>query len=377
MNHKTRTIMLFLIIILLLALLAGCGGGSKQASQSKTVNKSIPDKDKDYVVQLGYYDCDHMTGACIAKDAGIFDELGLKVNVTGNGKVPEAMAAGQMDAGYVGNTRMMRAFLQGSPIIVGANNHLGGSYYLIASNNIKTPQDLVGKKLAIGTDPEKNSSSWIRFATELGIPVEGKNYEVFNMMDKDEYFAMCAGKLDAFSTCDPFGSLAEYEKTGHALAISGKLPSGEWGICCAYNLNKNFATEHPELARLMILAHTRAIEHMYLKPVLSAEIFAKNYNMPLEVALMTIWKKTVAEGRTMTWKIDKGNWQRQIDLELGYKTIDAAPNVDEFIQPQYLNECGANDFDAFIKEKVDPVFPVGMPYEEWKTKAYSMEGKKA
>jgi len=374
---KKTKIVLLLVSLAAVILLAGCGGGSKQAGQSKTANSSIPDKDKDYVVQLGYYDCDHMTGACIAKDAGIFDELGLKVNVTGNGKVPEAMAAGQMDAGYVGNTRMMRAFLQGSPIIVGANNHLGGSYYLIASNNIKTPQDLVGKKLAIGTDPEKNSSSWIRFATELGIPVEGKNYEVFNMMDKDEYFAMVAGKLDAFSTCDPFGSLAEYEKTGHALAISGKLPSGEWGICCAYNLNKNFATEHPELARLMILAHTRAIEHMYLKPVLSAEIFAENYNMPLEVALMTIWKKTVAEGRTMTWKIDKGNWQRQIDLELGYKTIDAAPNVDEFIQPQYLNECGANDFDTFIKEKVDPVFPVGMSYEEWKTKAYSLEGKKA
>jgi len=29
-----------------------------------------------------------MTAACIAKDTGIFDELGMKVNVTGNGKVP-------------------------------------------------------------------------------------------------------------------------------------------------------------------------------------------------------------------------------------------------------------------------------------------------
>jgi len=374
---KINTIVLLIVSLIAVMFLAGCGGSSKPAAQSKTANILIPEKDKDYVVKLGYYDCDHMTGACIAKDAGIFDELGLKVNVTGNGKVPEAMAAGQMDAGYVGNTRMMRAFLQGSPIIVGANNHIGGSHYLVVSNSIKTPQELVGKKLSIGTDPEKNNANWITWANQFRLPVEGKNYEVFNMADKDEYFAMCAGKLDGFAACDPWGSMAEYEKSGHVLAVSGKLPNGEWGECCAFNLNKNFASEHPELAKLMILAHTRALEHMYLKPVRSAEIFAQNYKVPMEVALMTIWKKTVAEGRTITWKIDRNYWKNQIDLELGYKTIDAAPNIDEFIQPQYLNECGADDFDTFIKEKVDPVFPVGMSYEEWKKKAYELEGIKA
>lgn len=376
LKKLSKTIMMLVAASLTAAFLAGCGG-SKPASVNKAANTAIPEKGKDYVVKLGYYDCDHMTGACIAKDAGIFDELGLKVNVIGNAKVPEAMAAGQMDVGYVGNSRMMRAFLQGSPIIVGANNHIGGSHYLVASNDIKEPKDLLGKKLSIGTDPEKNNYSWIVMAKRLGLPIEGANYEVLNMADKDEYFALKAGKLDGFAACDPWGSMAEYEKTGHIFAAMDKLPSGEWGECCAYNLNKNFATEHPELARLMVLSHTKAIEHMYLKPVRSAEIFAENYKVPLEVALMTIWKKTVAEGRTLTWKIDMNNWQRQIDLELGYGTLDKAPNVNEFIQPQYLNECGADDFDMFITEKVDPVFPVGMTYEEWKTKAYQIEGKKA
>ncbi|TEB07535.1 Taurine-binding periplasmic protein precursor [Pelotomaculum schinkii] len=378
MDNKIRTVMLLIVSISLLTLLTGCGGGDKPADQNKaTTNIAIPEKDKDYVVQLGYYDCDHMTGACIAKDAGIYDELGLKVNVLGNAKVPEAMAAGQMDVGYVGNSRMMRAFLQGSPIVVGANNHIGGSHYLVASNDIKEPKDLLGKKLAIGTAPEKNNPSWIVMAERLGLPIEGANYEVLNMADKDEYFALKAGKLDGYAACDPWGSMAEFEKTGHVLAAMDKLPSGEWGECCAFNLNKNFATEHPELAKLMVLSHTKAIEHMYLKPVRSAEIFAENYKVPMEVALMTMWKKTVAEGRTITWKIDLNNWQRQIDMELGFGTLDKAPNVNEFIQPQYLNESGADDFDTFIKEKVDPVFPVGMPYEEWKAKAYNLEGKTA
>ena len=377
MHNKIKTVMLLIVSVSLLALLTGCGGGDKPADQNKASNVALPEKDKDYVVQLGYYDCDHMTGACIAKDAGIYDELGLKVNVLGNAKVPEAMAAGQMDVGYVGNSRMMRAFLQGSPIVVGANNHIGGSHYLVASNDIKEPKDLLGKKLAIGTDPEKNNPSWIVMAERLGLPIEGANYEVLNMADKDEYFALKAGKLDGYAACDPWGSMAEYEKTGHVLTAMDKLPSGEWGECCAFNLNKNFAAEHPELAKLMVLAHTKAIEHMYLKPVRSAEIFAENYKVPMEVALMTMWKKTIAEGRTITWKIDLNNWQRQIDMELGFGTLDKAPNVDAFIQPQYLNESGADDFDSFIKEKVDPVFPVGMSYEEWKTKAYELEGKTA
>lgn len=377
MNYKIRNVMLLIVSITLLALLAGCGGGSKPAAQTKAANIAIPEKDKDYIVQLGYYNCDHMTGACIAKDAGIFDELGLKVNVLGNGKVPEAMAAGQMDVGYVGNSGSMRAFIKGSPIIVAANNHLGGSHYLVVSNNITDPQQLLGKKLALGTNPEKSNISWIQFAQKLGIPVEGKNYEVLNMADKDEYFALKAGKLDGYTACDPWGSMAEYEQTGHVMAESPKLASGEWGECCAYHMSKQFATDHPELAKLMVLSHTRALEYIYTKPVSSADIFAKNYQVPTEVALMTLYKKTVGEGRTLTWTIDNGNWQRQIDAELAAGTLDAAPNLNEFIQPQFLNESGADNFDTFIKEKVDPVFPLGMSYADWKTKAYQLEDKTA
>jgi NitT/TauT family transport system substrate-binding protein len=152
MEKTARILMLLAVAAILLAVLSGCGGGEKQRAQETAAG--IPEKDRDYVVNLGYYNCDHMTAACIAKDTGIFDELGLKVNVTGNGMVPEAMAAGQMDAGYVGNSGSMRAYLKGAPIIVAANNHIGGSYYLVASNDITDPRQLIGKQLALGTNPE-------------------------------------------------------------------------------------------------------------------------------------------------------------------------------------------------------------------------------
>ncbi len=131
---KRKIISLLCTLVLGTTLIAtGCSKGSKETST---------EKDKDYTVNLGYYNCDHMTSACVAKDAGIFDKMGLKVNVSGNGKVPQAMAAGKMDVGYIGYAGLIRGLAKGSPITVAANNHLGGSMYLVVSNKIKDPKDL-------------------------------------------------------------------------------------------------------------------------------------------------------------------------------------------------------------------------------------------
>lgn len=339
--------------------------------------------DKDYVVKLGYYNCDHMTAAPVAKDAGIFDELGIKVEVIGNAKVPEAMAAGQMDLGYIGFERVVRAHLKGCPIFISAMNHLGGSYYLVLRNDIyelyrKDPKALLGKKLALGTDPDKNSPEWVTFTGKVGLPAEGRNYETFNMADKDEFLALKTGNLDGYTTCDPWGSMAEHEKCGHIVpefTITKVPASGKWGTCCVLSMNRNFAEAHPELARKMILAHSKAIQFIYTHPLKAAEIFSKNYGVPLEVALMTIFKKTVEEDRTMRWDLYDENIQEAVNFNLNTKTLDGAAAIRNYVDTSYLQQAGTDNFDSFIKERVDPVFPLGMTYGEWKKKAFEIEGK--
>jgi NitT/TauT family transport system substrate-binding protein len=336
--------------------------------------------DKDYVIKLGYYNCDHMTAAPVGKDAGIFEELGLKVEVVGNAKVPEAMAAGQMDVGYIGFERVVRAYLKGCPIFISAMNHLGGSYYLVLRNDVyelyrKDPKALLGKKLSLGTEPEKNQAEWVTFARKVGIPPEGKNYEVFNMSDKDEFLALKTGNLDGFSTCDPWGSYAEFDKCGSIVPefTITKMPSGKWGTCCVLAMNKNFSDAHPELAKKMILAHSRSLQFIYTRPAKTAEIFAKNYSVPLEVAFMTIFKKTVEEDRTMRWDIYPENVQEALNWNLGTQTLDQAAQNMTYLQTELLAQAGTDDFTKFIKDKVDPVFPLGMTYEDWKKKAYTIE----
>lgn len=338
--------------------------------------------DRDYVVKLGYYNCDHMTAAPVAKEAGIFDELGLKVEVIGNAKVPEAMAAGQMDVGYIGFERVVRAYIKGCPIFISAMNHLGGSYYLVLRNDLyedyrKDPMSLLKKKLALGTDPEKSSPEWVTFARKVGLPIEGKNYQVFNMSDKDEFLALKTGSLDGYMTCDPWGSMAEHDKCGHIVPefTATRMPTGKWGVCCVLSMNRNFTEAHPEIAKKMILAHTKAIQFIYTRPLRAAEIFSKSYSVPLEVALMTIFKKTVEEDRTMQWDITSENVKEAVNWNLDAKTLEGAAAIQDYVDTSYLRQAGVADFERFIKEKVDPLFPLGMTYDVWKKKAYEIEGK--
>lgn len=371
------------LMMLALILLFSATVSSADAAAQGTGQQAESAADKDYVVKLGYYNCDHMTAAPVAKEAGIFDELGLKVEVIGNAKVPEAMAAGQMDVGYIGFERTVRAFLKGCPIFISAMNHLGGSYYLVLRNDIydlyrKDPKSLLGKKLALGTDPEKNSPEWVTFAGKVGLPAEGKSYETFNMSDKDEFLALKTGNLEGFTTCDPWGSMAEYDQSGHIVpefTITKVPSSGKWGTCCVLSMNRNFAQAHPAIAKKMILAHSKAIELIYTHPLKAAEIFSKSYSVPLEVALMTIFKKTVAEDRTMRWDVYDENIQEAVNFNLGTKTLDGAAAIKNYVDTSYLDQAGTDNFDQFIKEKVDPVFPLGMKYEDWKKKAYAIEGK--
>lgn len=327
-----------------------------------------------YVVNLGYYNCDHMTAAPIAKEAGIFDELGMEVNVTGNGSVPQAMAAGRMDAGYVGIHGLMRAHIKGAPIFVSANNHVGGSYYLVVSNDIKDPKELIGKRLALGTNPNKRSVSWVGFVRENNLPEDPSNYQIFAMSDKDEFLALKTGNLDGYTTCDPWASMAEYDGSGHVMKLFDKLPSTQdWGVCCVLAMSRKFGKEHPELAVKMIQAHVKALQYIYTHPKHSAEIFAKVYSVPEEVALMTIYKKTVAEERTLNWEVDTTKIQAEIDYNLDMGTLDKAPPLEKFVNTQFLDAAKTDDFETFIKEKVDPIFPMGMSYSDWKLKAIEID----
>ena len=327
-----------------------------------------------YTIRLGYYNCDHMTAAPVAEAAGIFKKMGLDVAVTGNGKVPEAMAAGQMDVGYVGITRLFRAFQKGAPILAAADNHTGGSEYLVVrkDSGITKPEDLIGKKVMWGATPDKTNSNWINYAGANNIPVDPKAYENYSMSDKDAYLAMKAGHLDAFDTCDPWGSMAVYEGTGTILSTFEGATGKQDGTCCVLSMSDDFVKNHNDLAIKMIQAHAEAIKFIYLHPKKSAEIFAKAYSVPEEVALMTLYRKTVFEGRTLNWTMDMKRVQHTADHIHKIGMIEEALDATKFADSKLYSAAHLESFDDFITKSVDPIFPKNMTFEQWKAKAFEL-----
>lgn len=213
MTIRKRFLCLMLAASMLIVGLTGCKDSSnetntvqvdynaeEEVAKYKDYLGEIPEADKDFVVELGYRNCDHMVAALVGEGSGIFDALGLTVNITKTGQIMEAMASGEMDVGYQGIQGAILSVNNGAPLFMAAANHLGGSEYLVVSNDIQEPEDLIGKKLAIGNEPWK-SPQWSNWAEDLGIPVmtEG-NYEIVDMGETDALLAMKAGQVDCFST---------------------------------------------------------------------------------------------------------------------------------------------------------------------------------
>ena len=382
-----KNIIIFLMILFAVSCSRGDSSKNKSDVISEDVQAIVADynleelsaEDKKYKINLGYYNCDHMTAACVGEDTGIYKALGLNVTVTGNGNVPEAMSAGQMDMAYAGFTTTLNAVKNKVPLFIAAENHTGGAEYFVVSKDIQKPEDLLNKKISMGANPETENLNWAEWSEQLNIPRDITNYENFSMSDSDAYFAFKLGQLDGYGACDPWGSMAEYEDTGKVLKRQNTDREADGhGTCCKVCMNYNFAKAHPKLAERILLAHAMSIEYMYLHPYKAAQIFAENYNVPLEVGLMTLWKKLNEEGRTITWKLNRDYVHNQMKTmkRLGVRDDINSLDIDEYIDLSYFDNCGAKDFDTFIKEEVDPIFSLGMSYEEWRAKAVEVDNIK-
>lgn len=374
---KKRLLAFVLIFAILFS--ACSGGGNKTETNEKAETTGKTEDNKKEVIEtdnqeitVGYYNCDHMVPGPIGEAAGIYKAHGLNVKLTGNGKVPQAMAAGQMDAGYIGARGLVGANGEGAPIVYAANNHIGGSMYLVVSNDIEKPEDIYGQKVAIG-DPSKNEGWLCGYSQDLSLSTNPEDYELVNTnSDADSYLALSTGQIKAYTCCDPWGSMAEHEGVGRIISTY-YLMDGELGICCAFSMNKNFIKDHRELAKKLLHAHVDSVKYCYEHPKKAAEIFAEYYSVPIEVAMKTIYMKCVNEGRTITWKIDEGQFNHAYKTYEKWNLVENLPKIEDSVDYELYAEAELEDFDKFIKEKIDPVLPLGMTFEEFEKVANELD----
>ena len=349
----------------------------------------LSDEEKNYVVEMGYNNCDHMVAAIIGEKAGIYKAMGLNVNVTKSGETVKALVSGAMDIGYIGVGAA--ALSQDPPYFIASANHTGGSRYLVVSNDITEPSQIEGKTLAMTSTPEGNSE-WRAWARDYDVSFNAEDYNIVSMGQQDAMFALKAGQIDGFVCCDPYASIAEFEGFGHIMFTSwginmpedGSLPkSDDWARCCTLAMNKDFANQHPELARRLVYAHMLSIKYLYGHPYNASMMFADGFDCDPYVGLRTVYMKTVAEGRTITWHWSQANLQNDEDFDTQFtnpsiieKDICYTNIFEASLKraTELADSAGLDDFDSYIKEKVDPISPLGITFEDWYDHAKTIDG---
>ena len=257
---KRKTVAALLAAAMVLSLLTACHDSSENTeavdveATDYDPNEAVKDfefgeltqEDEDYVIEMGYFNCDHMVASIIGEKAGIYEAMGLNVNVTKSSETLEALTSGAMDVGYTGITGAILAVNKGAPFSMAAANHLGGSEYLVVSNDIDSAEDLVGKTISMTQTPDIDPV-YLTWENEIGFNPDPSQYTIVDMGQQDACFALKAGQIDAFKCCDPYASIAEFEGFGKIVAInwsaadvSAESSIDDWGMCCIYAMSNSF-----------------------------------------------------------------------------------------------------------------------------------------
>ena len=395
--NKVKLISLCLAVAMLLSLLAGCVDSSQGEELSKVdydVNEAIapylknldpiPEEDKDFLIEMGYNDCDHMCASIIGEATGLYKALGLNVNVTKSGQTGTLLTAGDMHVGYFGLGGAFLSFNEGARLIMPAGSHLGGAMYAVVAPEVESLDEVIGGKIDLGP-ASTTSSFWREICDKLAIPVDVEaHYQGTSMGDTDAMLALKSGELDIFTCCDPYASIAEEEGFGKIIATTWHADVKEdkstgFGIHCGYYLNADFVENHPALAQRIVLAHCLSIQYMYLHPYSAGEMFAKIFGTSVGVGLRTMYLKTVAEGRTMCYTITEENmenyeeWYDLMGVPEDKRTL--CTQVDGFLDFSLQEKIGIESFQEFIeREKIDEREPIGMSYADWLYMAETIDG---
>ena len=206
---KKRIVAVLLIAAMSFSLLTACRySGSNQNTVDITQtdydpNEAVKDfefgelneTEENYTIEMGYNNCDHMVAAIIGEKAGIYEAMGLKVNLTKSGETTKALISGAMDVGYIGVSAS--GLSQNPPYFIASANHTGGSRYLVVSNDITDASQIEGKTLAMTSKPEENSE-WRGWARDYDVSFNAADYNIVSMGQSDAMFALKAGQIDGF-----------------------------------------------------------------------------------------------------------------------------------------------------------------------------------
>jgi NitT/TauT family transport system substrate-binding protein len=223
----------------------------------------------DDVLRLGIFpNLTHAPGY-VALEEGLFEQTlpGVDVQVTyfnSGSDAGTAVASGSIDATYIGPGPAAALYLesQGGVAVVSGVTSGGASFVVRKGSGISSPEDLVGKKIAVpgfGNTQDVALRTWLH---EQGLEANDAGGEVDVLeVDNPELLALFeAGHLDGAWEPEPYPSLLVAAGVAEPFVDEAELwPDGAFTTTVLL-VNTGFLEAQPDLVKGLVEANVEAVE---------------------------------------------------------------------------------------------------------------------
>lgn len=291
-----RMIALLLAALMAAAALSGCGGSAQSSTESagssekpaaassdesaQSVSASTKEGGEPTKFKLMYTVWVGSAPLFIAQEKGFFEKYGIAPELVLNedeSQTAALLVSNSVQAESCVVDKVVSDYASGTDEKIGfIFDESSGGDGIIASADIKTVEDLAGKKVGIDT----SSTEFFFLYTILSD--HGMTMDDLKLVDMDSASAGAAfltGELDAAVVWEPWLTNASQRKGGHVLVSSAEYPRV---IMDSLVVSGTFYKEHPEAVPALRNAWSDAVDYYKENPEESIKIMAKGLDLTVK-----------------------------------------------------------------------------------------------
>jgi NitT/TauT family transport system substrate-binding protein len=238
--------------------------------------------------------------AMLADLEGIYEKNGLDVDITvfeGDGKVMQALQAGQLDVGFGGVSAYVTSQTTDAPVVALAVNARILSDELVSTADVKTADDLRGKCVAVSTYGGTSHGAVILSLQALGLTPD--DVVITEVGGQGARIAALQGGACAAAPVD-VARHDEMAELGFNFLVNLKEEALPWGRS-GMGVTEEWLEENPNTALVVAASVLEAQNLMWTDPDLAAERYAEFTQDTVENAQGLIADFQDIGNRTMTW----------------------------------------------------------------------------
>jgi NitT/TauT family transport system substrate-binding protein len=236
----------------------------------------------------------------LAKRAGIYEKNGLTVETTvfeGDGKVMQALQAGQLDVGFGGTSAFITSQTTDVPVVGLAVNAVILTDELVSTKDVTNAEQLKGKCVAVSTFGGTSHGAVLLSLDSLGLTPN--DVVITEVGGQAARIAALQGGACAAAPVDA-ARHAEMEGLGFNFLVNLKEQQLAWGRS-GLGVTEEWLAQNPNTATVIAASVLEAQNMMWTDPDTAAQHYADFTQTSLDEAKALITEFQGIGNRPMTW----------------------------------------------------------------------------